>query len=163
MASTATTTTSTANRRPRWIIAPAAAAVVVALAFGLPALSGTDPGSSSSGSPLVLSLGEGPGLASCMAFDTEILAELPIALEATVTTVDGEQVTLSVDRWFRGGDSATIELHAPAGMQALIGGIDFVVGRQYLVSATDGVVNYCGYTAESTPEMKAAFEEAFGA
>ncbi len=79
-----------------------------------------------------------------------------------MTAVDGEQVTLTVDRWFRGGDAATVELHAPAGMQALIGGIDFVEGGQYLVSATEGNVNYCGYTDASTPELRAAFERAFG-
>jgi hypothetical protein len=46
-------------------------------------------------------------------------------------------------------------------MEALIGGIPFEVGGQYLVTAYDGNVNYCGFTGESTPELKDAFEEAF--
>ena len=161
MASTPTTTATAQPTRNRWYIA-AAAAVAVAAAISIPALVGGTPGTTVAGPALELSLGDGPGLASCMAFDTAVLADMPMAFEGTVTAVDGEQVTLTVDRWFRGGDAATVELHAPAGMQALIGGIDFVEGDQYLVSATEGNVNYCGYTDASTPELRAAFEQAFG-
>ena len=160
MATTPTTTAPTRPSRSRWYIATAAA-VAVAAAISIPALVGGTPGTSVAAPPLELSLGEGPGLASCLPFDTAILAGMPMAFEGTVTAVDGEQVTLTVDRWFRGGDAATVELHAPAGMQALIGGIDFVGGEQYLVSATEGNVNYCGYTDASTPELRAAFEQAF--
>lgn len=161
MASTETPTAPTRPGARRWYLVTAAA-VAVAVAISIPALVGGSPGTTVAGSPLELSLGEGPGLASCIAFDTAILADMPTAFEGTVTAVDGEQVTLTVDRWFRGGDAATVELHAPAGMQALIGGIDFVEGGQYLVSATEGNVNYCGYTDASTPELRAAFERAFG-
>lgn len=160
MASTPTTTGTRQPSRSRWYIATAAA-VAVAAAISVPALVGGTPGTTVAGPPLELSLGEGPGLASCLPFDTAILAEMPMAFEGTVAAVDGEQVTLTVDRWFRGGDAATVELHAPAGMQALIGGIDFVEGEQYLVSATEGNVNYCGYTDASTPELRTAFERAF--
>jgi hypothetical protein len=157
---TPTRTPDTGSGRSRWYIA-AAAAVAVAAAISLPALVGGSPGTSVAGPPLELSLGEGPGLASCLPFDTAILAGMPMAFEGTVTSVDGEQVTLTVDRWFRGGDAGTVELHAPAGMEALIGGIAFAEGEQYLVSATDGNVNYCGYTDASTPELRTAFEQAF--
>lgn len=147
--------------RRRWYVA-AAAAVAVAAAITVPTLVGGSPGTTLAGTPLELSLGQGPGLASCLPFDTAILAEMPMAFEGTVTAVDGEQVTLSVDRWFRGGDVPSVELRAPGGMQALIGGIDFVAGKQYLVSAADGNVNYCGYTDASTPELRTAFEQTFG-
>ncbi|WP_108667724.1 hypothetical protein [Euzebya rosea] len=113
--------------------------------------------------PLELSLGEGDALASCMALDVAVLAGMSPALAATATTVDGEAVTLSVDRWYAGGDADTVVLHAPAGLQALIGGIDFVVGEQYLITASDGIVNYCGYSGPASPELTAAFDEAFGA
>ena len=53
-------------------------------------------------------------------------------------------------------------LQAPAGLEALVGGIDFEVGEQYLITAADGVVNYCGYSAPATVDMVAAFDEAFG-
>jgi hypothetical protein len=36
------------------------------------------------------------------------------------------------------------------------------LGEQYLITATDGNVNYCGFSGPSTPELRSAFEEAFG-
>ena len=99
----------------------------------------------------------------CMVFDTAILADMPVAFEGTVTSVDGDVVTLEVDRWFTDGDATQVTLNAPQGMEALIDGIAFEVGGQYLITATDGAVNYCGYSAASTPEMRAAFEQAFPA
>ena len=113
--------------------------------------------------PLELSAGEGgDAMAMCMAFDPAFLADMPIAFEGTATAVDGERVTLEVDRWFKGGDAAEVALFAPAGFEALIAGINFEEGRQYLISASDGTVNYCGFSGEATPELRAGFEEAFG-
>ena len=85
------------------------------------------------------------------------------AFLGTATAVDGEQVTLSVDRWYAGDEYATVILTAPAGMEALIGGIDFQVGEQYFVTAANGVVNYCGYSDAYSPELAQVFEDAFGA
>jgi hypothetical protein len=48
-------------------------------------------------------------------------------------------------------------------MEALIAGFPFEVGAQYLITAYDGNVNYCGFSGPSTPEFRAAFEQAFGA
>ena len=113
--------------------------------------------------PLELSAGEGgDAMAMCMEFDPALLAEMPLAFEGTATAVEGERVTLEVDRWFKGGDAAEVALVAPAGLEALIGGINFEEGKQYLVSATDGTVNYCGFSGEATPELRAGFEAAFG-
>jgi hypothetical protein len=46
-------------------------------------------------------------------------------------------------------------------MEALIGGIPFEVGDRYLISAQSGNVNYCGFSGQSTPELRAGFEAAF--
>jgi len=54
-------------------------------------------------------------------------------------------------------------LNAPQGLEALIGGIPFESGEQYLITAYDGQVNYCGFSGPSTPEFRASFVEAFGA
>jgi hypothetical protein len=110
---------------------------------------------------LSLSLGDGPGMASCLAPSADILADIPIAFAGTAVDVDGELVTLEVIEWYAGGDADVVELTAPAGMEALIGGIDFQPGQPYLVSAFDGVVNYCGFTGPATPELQALFDEAF--
>jgi hypothetical protein len=163
----ANTETTQPNRAP-WYAAAAVAVVVIGLAIAIPALNGGSPTTTttpttivSAGPPLELSLGDGGAMASCMVFDVEFLRELPVAFEGTVTGVDGESVTLTVDRWFKGGDAATVELTAPAGMEALIGGIEFVEGEQYLITAAEGSVNYCGFSGPATPEFRASFEEAF--
>lgn len=101
-------------------------------------------------------------MASCLAFDPAILADMPVAFEGTVTAVDGNQVTLDVDHWFKGGDTDEVIVTAPQGLEALIGGISFEDGEQYLVSASEGQVNYCGFSGQSTTELRAGFEEAFG-
>ena len=41
-------------------------------------------------------------------------------------------------------------------------GVELVAGEEYLLTATDGVVNGCGFSGPSTPELEAAFDEAFG-
>jgi hypothetical protein len=108
-----------------------------------------------------LSAGEGDAMMSCLAFDTTFLAEMPIAFEGTATAVGDDRVTLDVERWFKGGEADEVTLVAPAGLEALIAGIDFQEGTSYLISASDGSVNYCGYSGEATPELTAGFEAAF--
>jgi hypothetical protein len=157
------TSTPTTTPRPaptRWYAAAAVAAVAIVVA--IPALTGDEAPAPVATAPLQLSLGEGDAMASCMMFDVAILADMPVAFEGTATSVEGELVTLTVDHWYKGGDAATVELTAPGGLVALIGGIDFVAGDTYLITASDGVVNYCGYTGPSTPEFRASFDTAFG-
>ncbi len=145
--------------RVRWRVAAAVAImVVVASVVAL----GRNPAPQAA--PLELSAGGGETLASCIAFSPEELARVAeIAFEGTVTSVDGPTVRLSVDHWFKGGESSEVVLHAPQGMEALIGGIPFVAGHQYLISAQGGTVNYCGFSGPSTPEYRSAFEAAFRA
>lgn len=147
-----------AQPRSKWLSAAAVVGAIAAVAIAVPVLTSDSP--TASARTLQLSLGDA-ALQSCMAFDVAFLAEMETALEGTVTSVDGEQVTLVVDHWFTDGEATVVDLHAPDGMQALIGGIEFVEGDQYLISASTGNVNYCGFSGPSTPEMRAAFSEAF--
>jgi hypothetical protein len=147
----------------RWLIGVAAAAALVVAVGGVIALTGggTDP--VAAGPPLELNAaGEDP-MAMCIVFSVEELARAPLAFEGTVAAVEGDTVTLDVDHWFRGGDAGQVILNAPQGMEALIAGIPFEVGGQYLITAYDSTVNYCGFSGPSTPEFRAAFEQAFGA
>jgi hypothetical protein len=140
------------SRPVAWVAA--VMAVVVVAAFALLNSGGT--------APLVLSAGESdPALMSCLPFSVDILDDMEVAFEGTVTGVAGDQLTLDVVTWYRGGDTEQVQITAPLGMEALIGGIPFEVGGSYLVSATNGVVNYCGYTGVATPELRTAFEQAF--
>jgi hypothetical protein len=151
----------TPNKRP-WIAAVAAAAVVIVAigAVGLLSRDGGDP--VAAGPPLELNAGGEDPMAMCIQFSVEELAKAQVAFEGTVSSVDGDAVTLDVDAWFTGGDAAQVVLNAPQGLEALIDGFAFEEGAQYLITAYDGNVNYCGFSAKSTPEMRAAFEEAFG-
>ena len=146
------------RRRP-WIIAAASVAAASLAIVGVLSLTG-NPGPS--GPPLTLSLGEGDAMLSCLPFEVGILAGMPMAFEGTATAVDGDRVTLTVDRWYTGGDAAEVTLTGPAGLEALIGGITFETGRQYLITAESGNVNYCGYSGVATADMRAAFDQAFG-
>jgi hypothetical protein len=146
--------------RTRWYAAIAAAAVVVVAIGGVALLSnnGSAPVASE---PLTLSAGASDSMASCIMLSAEILADMDPAFQGTVTNIEGDVVTLSIDRWFTSGDATEAVVTAPAGLEALIGGIPFNVGDAYLITATDGVVNYCGYSGPVTPELTALFEEAF--
>jgi hypothetical protein len=167
MATPTTTTAETTRperRRHRWVMAAAGVALAALAVVGVTALTGGDDDGEdpvAAGPPLELSLGAGDALGSCMMFSVEELARAPLAFEGTVTAADAGVVQITVDRWFKGGDAATVELVAPEGMEGLIAGIDFVVGEPYLVTAYDGTVNYCGFSGPATPELRAAFEEAF--
>ncbi|HEU4320308.1 MAG TPA: hypothetical protein VFS66_09525 [Acidimicrobiia bacterium] len=134
--------------------------LVLAVGAGLAFMGGDEAPVASA--PLELTAGEEDLMAMCIAFSPEELEKVAeIAFEGTVTSVEGDTVTLTVDTWFRGGDAIEVVLNAPQGLEALIGGIPFDVGTQYLITAQDGNVNYCGFSGPSTPEYRAAFETAF--
>jgi hypothetical protein len=146
------------TRQP-WIIAAASVAAASLAVVGILSLAG-DPAPVAP--PLVLSLGEGDALLSCLPFEVGLLAGMPMAFEGTATAVDGDRVTMAVDYWYRGGEAAEVSLIGPAGLAALIGGITFETGGRYLITAESDNVNYCGYSGVATPEMRAAFDQAFG-
>jgi hypothetical protein len=153
----------TASTWPRWLFAAAAAAaLILVVAGGFYLFGGDDAAPVAAGPPLVLDAGGGDTMASCIQFSVDELAKAPVAFEGTVTSMENDTVTLTVDRWFTGGDAATVVLNAPQGLEALIGSIPFNAGEQYLMTAYDGTVNYCGFSGPATPELLAAFEQAFG-
>jgi len=151
------------QRSNRWLVGIAAAAALVLAVGGVIALTRGETDPVAAGPPLELNAAGEDAMASCIMFSVEELARAPLAFEGTVTAVEGDMVTLDVDHWFKGGDAGQVILKAPQDMQALIAGIPFEVGRQYLITAYDGNVNYCGFSGPSTPEFRADFEQAFGA
>ncbi len=160
-------TTETRRLTPRRLafaggatLAAAAAATAGVLVWG-----GGDPPASDSPTTLDLSLSEQAATASCIEFSEDVLADMPVAFAGTVSAVADDEVVLDVDRWFTGGDADRVRLDVPGGISpeaaALWYGVDFQEGERYLVTATNGNVNSCGYTSAATPEMEAAFERAF--
>ena len=159
------------RRRPRWLVAAAAgtaAAVLAAIGVAGVALRGEgDPAPPPAvAKPAVLDLalpGEDGVMASCLAFSEEALAPMPVAFAGTVVSIADGVVRLEVDRWYRGGTADAVTLTAPDGEStALLGSVRFVEGVRYLVTATDGVVNSCGFTMEWSGANAQVFERAFG-
>ena len=99
---------------------------------------------------------------SCIVFDVAFLAQMPVALAGTVTAVEPEQVTVDVDRWYRGGDADLVTIAVQSGNSVALDGVEFRQGERYLITATDGIVNGCGFSGPATPELEQAFDEAFG-
>lgn len=164
--STSTEERTERQARPRrtWAIGVAAvAALVMAVAGGAALTGGGDTPPLAQAPPLQLDAGGEDIMASCIMFSPEELERVAeIAFEGTVTSVEGDTVTLRVDTWYRGDEAAgEVVLNAPQGMEALIGGIPFQTGNQYLISAQGGSVNYCGFSGEATPDLRASFEQAF--
>lgn len=149
------------NPRRGWTVAAAAmAALVLAVAGGIALYGDEQP---TVAAPLELNAGGDDVMASCIMFSPDELDRVAdIAFAGRVIAVEGDTVGLSVDTWYRGDEEVgQVVLNAPQGMEALIGGIPFEVGEQYLISAQAGNVNYCGFSGPSTPELRAGFEAAF--
>jgi hypothetical protein len=138
---------------------------VLAAAGVAGAISLTGDGTSDKAGPSALTLQvPSSGVAgSCIQFDVAFLRDMPVAFAGTVTAVTDSAVSLDVDRWYKGGTADTVSVEVPDGQSsAALDGVDFVDGEQYLVTATDGTVNGCGFSGPATPELKKAYAEAFG-
>jgi hypothetical protein len=165
-----------ARNRKSWALPTLiAAAAVIALGVGAIVASGGfdgDHGEEIAGAPAttgapgklkVLELtapGDNVGQ-MCIAISPELVADMPVAFKGTVDTSEGGVVTLTIDEAYKGTDAQVATLVAPEGLDALIGGVTFEPGKQYLITATDGVVNYCGFSGPATPELQAIFDQAF--
>lgn len=136
--------------------AVAVASVIVAVAIGVIISNNGD----ESTAPLTLSAG-GDTTASCAPFDVQTLGAMTTAFAGSVTQIESGAITLDVDRWYAGGDAQTVRLTTIDNADALLGGVQFEVGSQYLLTASNGALNYCGYSGPATPEYQNSFNAAF--
>lgn len=154
---------SAARRRPvLWL---AGAAAIAASGLGI-FFTVDRAGPDDAGRPTTLALSLPPSdvMASCIPFELEYLRDMPLAFAGTVTAADGEQVTLDIEHWYRGSDVDEVTIAVPAGQtSAALDGVDFRAGERYLVAATDGTVNGCGFSGPATPQLEGAYADAFGA
>lgn len=164
------TDTRQATEKPagtrRWLPAAAAAAVLAATAIALAFGGGADDGppAAQPTTVMTLNLPADDAMASCMQVSVEALRPMQVAFSGTATTVEEKAVTVTPDRWYKGGNGATAVKLTTMGqdMVALLGSVQFEQGKRYLITATDGQVNACGFSAEWTPQMAGLFEQAFG-
>lgn len=155
------------SSRPRWLLA---AAAVVAIAAGGTAVAltvGNDSGGhAKTVKTLALPKQAGPGgpQTSCVQFTVDILRDMPVAFDGTVSEVTDKDALLTVNHWYKGGTADEVRLENPNYPTEIEmeGGVHFEVGQRYLVTATNGTVNGCGYTAEWSAELEKSFQEAFG-
>ncbi|MGL5825908.1 MAG: hypothetical protein ACRCYU_14025 [Nocardioides sp.] len=123
------------------------------------------PGASdvSPSSPTVtqLTLGD-DALDKCRVPDVEVLRSQSLAVDATVGAIDGRRVTLNVAKWFRGEPTDQLVLRtATSELRLALSGVDFEQGGRYLVSAIDGQVTMCGFSAEYNRELARLYRQAF--
>ncbi|MGQ0630290.1 MAG: hypothetical protein ACT4P1_04560 [Sporichthyaceae bacterium] len=154
-------------RRPRTFLAAAASVAVLALGTAVAVNAGGDgaPLTPENASTLALSApgGDPTVIMSCLMFDVAGLRMMPVAFGGTVTDLTPDQVTVDVDRWFKGGDADRVTIALPPGnvSPALIPGVDFVKGERFLITAAEGTVNGCGFSGPATADYEKSFTEAF--
>jgi hypothetical protein len=146
------------------------AAAVVAVAVGAAVLAGAfddpKPRPTTAAAPTTVALaapgGGGASLGSCVPFDVKFLRDMPVALAGTVTAVDAGKVTLKVDRWYRGGDADQVTVSQPDPQSSVaLDGVSFEQGKRYLLTATNGTVNVCGFSGLATPDLQKYYDDAF--
>ena len=104
-------------------------------------------------------------MAMCMQVTPEAVAQMQLAFDGTVSAISGDEVTLDVAKWYVGGDTDQVRLTqlGQPEMIALEGGIQLEQGQRYLVTAHEGVVNGCGFTAQWSQDLQDIFDQAFPA
>ncbi|MET9462653.1 hypothetical protein ABZY05_48030 [Streptomyces canus] len=156
--------TSDRPRRPLLLAATAAAVLTVGagITWGLTATRDTP---AAAAAPLALTVqqdtGGGPATA-CAELDVTTLRQYTTAFEGTATSIDGDQITLRVDHWYRGEDASTVRLDNTHEGQLESFGQEFAVGQTYLVYAKDGKVPVCYGDAEATSKLRSLYDRAFG-
>jgi hypothetical protein len=100
--------------------------------------------------------------AKCMVPNAAILRDQTIAFDGTVTALAGDLVTLTPTTWYAGDPTDLVEVQAPdAEMRTLLSAVEFEDGERYLVSATDGRITLCGFSAPYSDQLAAVYAEAF--
>lgn len=161
---TMSTTPENTPARKRWVPLAAAAAVALIAAggAGFALAGGDDEDAPAAQTTTTLTIPAPDSMAMCMQVSADVLAGMDQALSGTATEVADGTVTIDVDTWFKGGDSDLVTLTAAdPELVGLEGGIEFEEGRKYLVSATDGNVNSCGFTGLDEEPLSGIYQQAF--
>ena len=159
--------TRTAPRKVPWrtrtigALAGAGAAIAVgiaALAFAF-GTGGTRPG-------VVPGTSVGPGSAMCVEqYSPATLTRRAFAFDGTVTAIDGDRVTFTVNHAYRAAAGPTITLVATGMTGTAItsaGGPNLSVGQRYLVAGEAEFVWACGFTQPWDAAVAADWAAAFG-
>ena len=163
--------TRSTPRPRRWLPLAAAAAVLAVVGIGV-AIAGDDDDQAptEAAAPTTTTpptdgpITPGGSLGSCVeTYDLETLQNREVAFAGTVESVDGDQITFSVERWFRGGDGATATLtSATGGAVTPDGGVPATPGARLLVAGDGGFAWACGFTQPYDDAVAADWADALG-
>ncbi|PWJ47841.1 hypothetical protein SAMN06264364_13414 [Quadrisphaera granulorum] len=154
--------TAARRRRRPWVVAvgvAAAAAAVVAVA--VPVVRSLSP------EPVTTTLTAepfDPAIASCPGV-ARSLGYVDTAFEGRVASVDGDRVTLDVEKVYSGAPGDWVVVDAPSQDEtsvALVGGFPFTAGQEVLVAASGGVVATCGASGPANSALATEYVRAFG-
>jgi hypothetical protein len=149
-----------------WLGGAAAAAVLAVAGFAVMGPGGDAPGTPPAAAPVVTWTTVGAPAATdarCMVPSAETLRTAELAVDATVTGVDGSQVTLTVDRWYAGTPTDELVVTSPPeALRQLIEAPELEVGQRYLLAANGGQLVVCGFSGPYDADRAALYAEAFG-
>ena len=105
------------------------------------------------------------GAASCVElYDESTLGSREVAFDGTVNAVEGDDITFTVNEWYRGGDTSEVTL---AGANMLGGvtsagtALPLEVGARLLVAGDGGFAWACGFTQPYAPAVAATWADTF--
>ena len=92
----------------------------------------------------------------------DVVAGQTTVVDGTVDSVSGSTVTITPTRFYAGEPTDVVVVEAPGpDMQELLSAVSFEEGKRYLVSATDGRVTLCGFSAEWSSSLADVYATAF--
>jgi hypothetical protein len=160
------------RNRLTWLVAAASVAAIAAGgAFAVNGLSDSNnpppqatdhkpsvTGPDVAGQTTVLGVSDQQG--KCAVARPDILAQYDQAFQGTVTSIEGDTVTLATTEVLNGEVGDTVQVTAPQGLDAMLGTVDFQVGQDYLVAAYDGQMSQC-YSGSASGDLRSPFDKAF--
>jgi hypothetical protein len=161
--------------RATWLVAAAAVAAIAAGgAFAVAGLTGNGSNApqadqkpsttAQAGAPLegqTTNLSVAPQQGRCAAPDPAILVQYPLAFAGTVTSIEGNTVTMEATEVYNGEVGETVQVSAPPDLfSAMQDTVQFEEGSDYLVAAFDGQMSMC-YSGAAGGDLASPFQKAF--
>lgn len=143
------------TRRTPWVLGIGGLAIAAVAAVALLVISTGSPSPNET---------PGGGIGSCVeTYSSDTLANRDFAFDGTVTAIDGDSVTFTVNEAFQGDLGESITLQAPGMTGTSVtsaGGPSLTQGNRYLVAGDDQFVWACGFTQPYDEALAAEWAEA---
>lgn len=111
--------------------------------------------------PTVLEAAPGGVAMKCAAVTVDSFADVDLAFEAQVASIDGGTVMLHVTDRFAGEVADTVVTTQGDGQISDGGPLVYEAGATYLIASVDGRVLSCGQSGVENPELRSIYDAAF--